>query len=289
MREFEDKVAVVTGGSSGIGRALVERFARERMKVVIADIDEEALAETDTIMKASGATILPIVVDVSKLTDVKVLARKTLEAFGVVHILCNNAGVMAGNTIWETTFQDWKWVIDVNLWGVIYGLRVFVPLMLEQDTDCHIINTASIAGLTSEPYCGTYRMTKHAVVSLSETLYHELNLINAKVKVSVLCPEWVKTRLDKAEQHRPLGLRNKPDEQVEQEENPNYQKIKQFFYEGIQSGISSKQVAGFVLDAIKNDKFYILTHPESKRRIQMRMKDILGDRNPTNMANIMPG
>ena len=174
MREFKDKAAVITGAASGIGRAMADRCVQEGMKVVLADVELEALAKTEASMKASGATVLAVRTDVSQARDVEALAQETLEAFGDVHLLCNNAGVGTSAAIWEITIADWEWVIGVNLWGVIHGVRVFVPIMLEQDTECHIVNTASILGLISGPGSGAYKVTKHAVVTLSETLYHEL-------------------------------------------------------------------------------------------------------------------
>jgi NADP-dependent 3-hydroxy acid dehydrogenase YdfG len=151
MKEFKDKVAVITGAASGIGRAIAFRCAQEGMKVVLTDIEEKALTQTETEMKALGAAVLAVLTDVSKASDLEALAQKTLDAFGAVHLLCNNAGVDAGTSIWESSLADWQWVMGVNLWGVIHGVRVFVPIMLEQDTDSHIVNTASISGLVSIP------------------------------------------------------------------------------------------------------------------------------------------
>src|ERR1700733_1304081 len=145
MKEFRDKVAVITGAASGLGRAMAERCVQEGMKVVLADVEVEALTKTEASMKASGATVLAIRTDVSEASDVEALAQKTLEVFGAVHLLCNNAGVGTGSAIWKSTIADWEWIIGVNLWGVIHGVRVFVPIMLEQDTECHIVNTASMA------------------------------------------------------------------------------------------------------------------------------------------------
>ncbi len=188
MQEFRDRVAVITGAASGIGRALAQRCAQEGMKVVLADVEESALIETAAEVRASGAPALAVVTDVSNIRAVEALAQQTLDMFGAVHLLCNNAGVAAGTTIWDSTLADWEWVLAVNLWGVIYGVRVFVPIMLSQDTDCHIVNTASIAGLIAGPGLGVYKVAKHGVVTLSETLYYELAQRDAKVKVSVLCP-----------------------------------------------------------------------------------------------------
>jgi len=183
MKEFKDRTAVITGAASGIGRAIAEQCARESMKVVLADIEEEALSQAEKEMKAAGASVLAVVTDVSKASDVEALAQKTLDAFGAVHLLCNNAGVGVGGCVWECTIEDWKWVLGVNLWGVINGVRVFVPIMLEQDTECHIVNTASGLGLISSPYPGIYKVTKHAIITLSETLYHEMALRGTNIKV----------------------------------------------------------------------------------------------------------
>lgn len=169
MKEFKGKVAVITGGANGIGRALAERSAKAGMKVVLADIEEAALAHTQKKILAAGATVMAVKTDVSKLTDVETLARKTLDAFGAVHLVCNNAGVFPmPKPLWETTLEDWQWCLGVNLWGVIHGIRTFVPLMLKQNTECHMINTASVAGLLSLPYISIYHATKHAVVSITE-------------------------------------------------------------------------------------------------------------------------
>ena len=174
MKEFRDKVAVVTGAASGIGRGLADRCVQEGMKVVLADIEEPALAQAESELKADGADVLAVLTDVSKASEVEALAQRTLEAYGAVHLLCNNAGVAAGSTAWESTINDWKWVLGVNLWGVIHGLQAFVPTMLEQDTESHIVNTASLAGLKSFFASAAYHVTKHAVVALSENLYYDL-------------------------------------------------------------------------------------------------------------------
>ena len=167
VKDFKDKVAVVTGAASGIGRALAERCAQEGMKVVLAGINAENLKKTEQVLRAEGAIVLSVPTDVAKLADIEALAQKTLSAFGAVHLLFNNAGVGAGSTIWESSLADWQWVMGVNLWGVIFGLRIFVPIMLAQDTECHIVNTASIVGLMPpfHPFA-PYQVSKHAVVAL---------------------------------------------------------------------------------------------------------------------------
>ncbi len=170
MKDFAGKVAVVTGAASGIGYALAERCVREGMKVVLADIEEPALAESARKLGAAGGTVVAVRTDVAQATDIEALARRTLEAFGAVHLLCNNAGVGAGGTVWESTLADWEWVLGVNLWGVIHGVRTFVPIMLGQNTEGHIVNTASVAGLLAYHPSASYQVTKHAVVALSDPL-----------------------------------------------------------------------------------------------------------------------
>ena len=283
MKEFKGKTAVITGAASGIGRGIAQRCAQEGMKIVLADIEEKALVQTEEEMKAAGASVLAVLTDVSKASDVEALGQKTLDAFGAVHLLCNNAGVGAGGFIWESTLADWKWVIGVNLWGVIHGIRVFVPIMLEQDTECHIVNSASATGLVSSPYLGLYKVTKHGIVTLSETLYHELALRGAKIKVSVLCPMWVTTQLMEAERNRPAELQNDPAEEMRIKTSPEYWEVERLVREAVQAGISCQQAADCVFDALREEKFYILTDPDLvKPMVQMRMEDILQERNPTN-------
>jgi NADP-dependent 3-hydroxy acid dehydrogenase YdfG len=174
MKDFKSKVAVITGAASGIGRALAERCAREGMKVVLTDVEPGALAEVQANLQAGGGTVLVVRADVSQAKDVEALAQKTQEAFGAVHLLCNNAGVATNGTVWESSLTDWEWVLGGNLWGVIHGVRTFVPIMLAQDTECHVVNTASLSGLISFPRGSVYAVSKHGVVTLSEALDHEL-------------------------------------------------------------------------------------------------------------------
>ncbi|HYT28538.1 MAG TPA: SDR family NAD(P)-dependent oxidoreductase [Ktedonobacteraceae bacterium] len=278
MKEFQGKVAVVTGAASGIGRALAERCAQEGMRVVLAGINEQTLLQACQELKAEGASVLAVQTDVSKAGDVEALAQKAFDTYGAVHLLFNNAGVGAGTMIWESTLADWEWTIGVNLWGVIHGIRAFVPRMLEQDTEGHIVNTASIAGLTSGPGLGIYKVTKYGVVTLSETLYHELALRGAKIKTSVLCPGFVKTRIMDGARNRPARLQNDP---AEVKMGPESVALIQFMLQAVEAGMPPQQVADIVFQAIRDETFYILTHPESKEEIRVRMEDMLQERNPT--------
>lgn len=277
MKEFKGKVAVVTGAASGIGRALAERSAQEGMKVVLADIEEAALAQAERELRAAGASVLAVRTDVSKADDIAALAQKTLDAFGAVHLLFNNAGVSAGTTVWESTQADWEWVIGVNLWSVIHATRIFVPLMLAQESECHIVNTASVAGLVSGPGLGVYKVTKHGVVTLSETLQCELVERGSKIKVSLLCPGWVNTRIMESARNRPGELQNAPDSVVLAPETKA--RIQEIAH-AVQSGSSPQQVAQQVFDAVKKEQFYILTHPEWKPLIRQRMENILNEESP---------
>ncbi len=278
MKEVQGKVAVVTGAASGIGRALAERCAQEGMKVVLADIEEQALLRASQELQAAGVPVLAVQTDVSKAPAVEALAQKTMATYGAVHLLFNNAGIGASTTIWENTLADWEWTLGVNLWGVIHGIRTFVPLMLEQQTEGHIVNTASIAGLLSGPGLGIYKVTKHGVVTLSETLYHELALRRANIKVAVLCPAFVNTQIMDSARNRPAHLQNDP---TEERMSPESEAMRQFMHQAVEAGMPPHQVADIVFQAIRDEKFYIFTHPEWKEAIRVRMEDILQERHPT--------
>jgi NAD(P)-dependent dehydrogenase (short-subunit alcohol dehydrogenase family) len=275
MKDFKDKVAVITGAASGIGRAISERCVREGIKVVLADIEEANLAKAETQLKAQGGTVLGVRTDVSKRNDVELLASQAFKAFGQVHLLFNNAGVGAGGAAWEATWNDWEWVIGVNLWGVIYGVKVFTPLMLAQNTECHIINTSSAAGLTVGSGSAPYAATKHAVVALSESLYLSLQQRNSPVKVSVLCPALVNTNIINAERNRPAELKNEPVTMT-----PERQAGLAAFKAAIEGSMSPHQVADAVFDSIKKEQFYILPDSEWTEVIQLRTDKLLRMENP---------
>ena len=273
MKELTGKVAVVTGAASGIGRALAERCVAEGMKVVLADLERPALEAAVGELRARGGAAVGVPTDVSQGAEVEALAAKAVEAFGAVHVVCNNAGVAVSGPVWEHTVADWEWVMGVNLWGVIHGVRVFVPLMLAQGGEGHIVNTASIAGLTSNPFMGVYNVTKHAVVTLSETLHKDLGLVGAPIKVSVLCPGFVNTRIADADRNRPAALQNPS-------ETPRPVEMEQLVRNALATGLPPAQVAEHVLAAIREERFYVLTHPQFRPRVRERMEDVLEDRVP---------
>jgi NAD(P)-dependent dehydrogenase (short-subunit alcohol dehydrogenase family) len=277
VREFKGKVAVITGAASGIGRALADRCAREGMKVVLADVEAPALAQAEAELSEAGADVLALRTDVSKAEEVDALARKTLDAYGAVHLLCNNAGVGAGSTAWESTLGDWRWVIGVNLWGVVHGIRAFVPAMVDEGAEAHIVNTASVAGLLSYSANAPYHASKHAVVALSEKLYYDLAYRGPNVQVSVLCPGLVSTRIMDGERNRPPELRDgRPGLTL----TPEVQAALEAYRRAIEAGMSPDEVADRVFQAIEEGRFYILTHPEYTPLIEARMAAIVRGRNP---------
>ncbi len=259
-------VAVITGAASGIGKGLAQRFAAEDMKVVLADVEEGPLTELAANLEAQGADVLIVKTDVSNAAEVENLAHQTLDTFGAVHLLCNNAGVVCSRPIWEHTLADWEWVLGVNLWGVIHGIRAFVPRMLAQGDTCHIVNTASILGLVGGSGEGIYKVSKHGVVVLSETLADELAQKGANIQVHVLCPGWVRTGILESARNRPDTLQN-PDEQWLGGLRNSHDKM--------EAGLSPAEVADQVYNAIQNGTFYIHTHPKHKAWIRERMARIL--------------
>lgn len=279
MKEFKDKVAVITGGASGIGLGIARRCIQEGMRVVLADVEQNALDRAEKELAAIGGKVLPVLTDVSKLSQVEALAKKTVDTFGAVHLLCNNAGVSGvEGAIWENSRTDWEWVIGVNLWGVLNGIRVFIPVMLSQDTECHVVNTASTAGLLSYHPGAAYHATKHAVVALSEHLYRSLAEKGAKVKASVLCPGFVKTRILSS-------LRNLPSEyRVNSAAKPMSPEAEEtawdFLIKNDFKVLSPDEVADAVFTAIKEERFYILTHPEFNEMVRRRMENIIRGQNP---------
>jgi len=264
MKEFKDKVAVITGGASGIGLGIAKRAVNEGMKVVIADIEEEALNSAEDILKLLGDDVVSVVTDVSKVGDIEKLAQETIDNYGNVHLLCNNAGVGSAGVLWEASLAEWEWIMNVNLWGVIHGIRTFVPIMLEQDEECHIVNTASLAGLISTNYEGIYSITKHGVVALSEVLSQELSAMKSKIKVSVLCPGFVKTNILNCIRNAPESV---PDRDIDFDTaleefikvHPEAEEFLNMFMGMWESGITPDKAGDIVFEAIKDEALYILT------------------------------
>jgi NAD(P)-dependent dehydrogenase (short-subunit alcohol dehydrogenase family) len=272
MQDFKGKVAVVTGAASGIGRAIAERCASEGMRVVLADVEAGALA--DAAKAIHGST--PYRVDVSDAAAVEKMAEDVYRDFGAVHLLVNNAGVAPdGKPTWAQTLDTWKWVIDVNLYGVVHGLRSFVPRMLAGGEEGHIVNTASVAGVASGPMISPYYATKHAVVGLSESLYLELTMMKSRVSASVLCPAFVKTKIAESARNRPGAAEATPPR------SPEFAAMIQAF---IEQGMPPEAVADKVFDAIRADRFWILTHPEFDASIRDRVDGMLAGRNPVMRA-----
>ena len=289
MREFEGRVAVVTGAASGMGKAFAERFAQEGMKVVLADYEKDALDAAVTQLTQREYQVIGVVADVSKPAAVDELAKRAIDAYGKVHILCNNAGVVAdsdlggigfggGQAIWEQPLSDWQWTFGVNFWGVVHGIRAFVPGMLAHGEPGHIVNTSSIAGLTSGAGLPIYGASKHGVVRISEALQLQLGARNSALKVSVLCPGGVNTRIASASRNRPdelwEGAARTPAEELaardQRRENPQ--------------SMSAENVAETVFQAIKDEQFYILTHDQFDGAIKTRMENILERKNPAASA-----
>jgi len=278
MKDVKDKVAVVTGAASGIGRGMAEVFAGAGMKVVLSDIEQPALERTCAALRASGAEVHAVVTDVARSEQVEQLAEQALNRYGAVHVLCNNAGVGGGGggPSWTSSLKDWQWVLGVNLMGVVHGIRTFLPIMIQQGTEAHIVNTASLAGLV--PGMMTlYCTTKFAVVGLSESIHLELTRGGLKPRISVLCPGWVDTNILDSQRNRPAELANDAPAPV----TPVGEAIRDWVGEQLRSGLSPRAVGEQVLAAIREERFYILTHPAEMPAIEHRMQDILRGNNPT--------
>jgi NAD(P)-dependent dehydrogenase (short-subunit alcohol dehydrogenase family) len=270
---LEGRVAAVTGAASGLGRAMALAFAGEGMHAALADVDEPGLKSTLNEVQSRGVRAFAMRVDVSRYQEVESFCSKAIAQFGATHVVCNNAGVSPLGAVWENTLADWQWILGVNLWGVIHGVRAFVPRLLAQG-EGHVVNTASVAGLISPPGMGAYNVTKHAVVALSESLYHDLRSRGSPVGVSVLCPAYVPTGIADSERNRPRELLNPG-------KNPS--KEEALLKKAVASGkLSAADVARAVVAAVKEERFYVLTHPRIKGAIRARMEDILDGRAPRN-------
>ena len=277
MKDFDGKTAVITGGAHGIGRAMGELFMSKGMNVVLADIEQQVLDTTVAELKASGGHCIGVITDVSKAEDVQRLADAAIAEFGAIHIACNNAGVFAGGLLWEESLADFNWQLDVNVWGVIHGIRTFVPIMAAQGDDCHIVNTASMAAVTAMPYSGIYHMTKHAVLAMSESLYHELSFHVPNVKVSVLCPEAINTGIAASERNRPSDYSGEGDI-VESDARSI---VSQALADSVAAGIGPEVMAQRVFDGIVAERFYLLSEEAWREAAHTRLEDIRLGRNPT--------
>ena len=279
MKNFHNRVAVITGAASGFGREFAIIGARLGMRLVLADVQQEALAATAAELEAQGAQVLAMPCDVRKGEQVEALAQAAIARFGAVHLVFNNAGVGAGGLVWESTQADWEWVLGVNLWGVIHGVRVFTPLMLacakdDPDFEGHIVNTASMAGLLNPPTMGVYNVSKHAVVSLTESLYHDLDLVGAPIGASVLCPYFVQTGISQSD-------RNRPDDVPASAPTASQIASQATMAKAVSSGkVSATEVAERTFAAIAEKQFYIYSHPGALGNVQKRMEDIVTGSNP---------
>jgi NAD(P)-dependent dehydrogenase (short-subunit alcohol dehydrogenase family) len=282
MKRFRGCTAVITGAASGFGMETSRIAAREGMQVVMADVQQDALDKAAAGVEALGASVLPFVLDVSRPGEVQALAAATQARFGAPHFVFNNAGVGAGGLIWENSLKDWEWVLGVNLMGVVHGIRCFTPMMLaaassDPHYEGHIVNTASMAGLLNPPNMGIYNVSKHAVVSLTETLYQDLRLVTDQISASVLCPYFVPTGINQSERNRPVELKDPG-------AGPTRSQLigQAMSDKAVGSGkISAAIVAQFVFDALREDRFYIYSHPKALRSVQTRLEDVVLQRNPT--------
>lgn len=272
MRELSGKTAVITGAGSGFGRELALVCAREGMRLVLADVDADGL--DGTVERLDGAEAECVTCNVARAEDVERLADVADERFGGTHLLFNNAGVAVAGPAWTATLDDWKWMLDVNVMGVVHGIRSFVPRMLDRGGPGYVVNTASVAGLLSVPGSSVYCVTKHSVVTLSECLYHDLRAAGSEIGVSLLCPAYVNTGIAESDRNRPPELG---------ETNPQATEYEARVRKAVRSGrISAAEVAEMTVAAVKDDRFYILTHPRIKGAVEARMHDILEERPPTN-------
>jgi NAD(P)-dependent dehydrogenase (short-subunit alcohol dehydrogenase family) len=275
MKDFAGRTAVITGAASGLGREFARRAHALGMKLVLADIEPDALNAVTAELGEDGASVIGEAVDVSRAEEIQHLADRAFRAFGAVHLLFNNAGVGSGGLLWENSEADWRWVLGVNLWGVVHGIRHFVPRMIAAGEPGYIVNTASVAGLLSAPNMGVYNVSKHAVVALTETLYHDLQLAQAKLGVSLLCPAYVPTGIARSHRNRPADL--KADAPT-----ASQRMAQAAITKAVEGGkLSAAEVARLTFEAIETDRFYVMSHPQILPTVQLRFDDILQQRNPS--------
>jgi NADP-dependent 3-hydroxy acid dehydrogenase YdfG len=282
MKDFKQKTAVITGAGSGFGREFARKGAALGMNLVLADVQKDALMAVADELTAKGAKVIAEVIDVSKGEQVDALAAAAKKAFGNVHLLFNNAGVAAGGLMWEHTQADWEWVLGVNVWGVIHGVRAFVPAMLAHGEAGHVVNTASVAGLLSAPTMGVYNVSKHSVVALSETLYNDFRMVQSKLGASVLCPAFVPTGIH-------LSHRNRPEDLAAAEPTPSMIASQKASKKAVTSGkVSAPEVCEMTFKAIEEERFYIITHQKIMNSVKLRLDDVAQQRNPTDPFTYKP-
>ncbi len=266
MIDFKDKVAVVTGAASGIGLEFAKRCLAEGMKVVLADIDKRALVRAERKLKEGGAPIITVVTDVAKPGDVQTLAEKAFTEFRNVDVLFNNAGVGGGSFVHATSLNEWKWVLGTDLFGVIHGMHYFVPRMIAQDSECHVINTASIEGLVCHPTMGAYKVAKAGVVMLTETFFLEMQALRTKVKASVVCPGPIATDIINSAKHKPDELEDATPPQYSKEDMEWIME----FAKRLAAGMSAKTCADIIFnEAIQQGKFYILPNANQQAALDL--------------------
>ncbi len=283
MQNFKDKVTVITGAGSGFGREFALLAHSKGCKLVLADIQTAALHDTVSELEKLGAQVIAQTVDVAKAADVEALANAAVKKFGSIDLAFNNAGVGSGGLIWENSLKDWEWVMGVNVMGVVHGIHYMTPIMLKQNREAHIVNTASVAGLLTAQLMGIYNVSKHSVVALSETLFHDLRTIHSSIGVSVLCPAFVPTGIHQSHRNRPDALKTGDAPTASQ---ISAQKASE---KAVTSGkMTAPQVAIQVFDAIADNQFYIFTHPKIMASVALRHEDIAQARNPTDPFSLKP-
>lgn len=276
MNSFQNKVAVITGAASGIGRGLAEKAAALGMRVVIADVDRKGLQQVEEQLRANGTQVVAQYADVSKFESVDALADVAFNTFGAVNLLFNNAAILVDGLSWERSIEDWRWSLDVNIMGVVHGMKAFIPRMQKTQEECVVVNTASNGGLLSGPFLAPYQATKHAVVTITESLYFELQSMNSNVRAALLCPGDVATKIWESERIRPDSYGKKADFSTGVEAHSRE------IIEGmVAKGMSPQQLADIVFEQIAAGKFWIITHPEFlKPMLEMRISAIMEERNP---------
>jgi NAD(P)-dependent dehydrogenase (short-subunit alcohol dehydrogenase family) len=279
ISDFKGKTAVITGAGSGFGLAFARIGASLGMQLVLIDVQQDTLDAASAELQAKGALTLAFRLDVSDASQMEAMADSVKAQWGAPHLVFNNAGVGSGGLIWENTAKDWEWVLGVNVMGVVHGVRLFTPMMLEaaaQDSawQGHIVNTASMAGLLNPPNMGVYNVSKHAVVALSETLYQDLRLVTGQIGASVLCPYFVDTGISQSFRNRPADMEGSPT-RSQQVQHAMISKAV------ASSKVSTAEVAQLVFDAVAHNQFYIYSHPKALSAVQTRLEDLVQTRNPT--------